>query len=76
MLFFYLKSILFLTIIIIIFLFNQTLLANLPTNFSTMNKQEIKTIVDRQARAWETGDVATMIADFADDSLFISSSDK
>ncbi|MGL6338399.1 MAG: nuclear transport factor 2 family protein, partial [Waterburya sp.] len=62
--------------ITIILLFNKVILESLPTNFlitsSTMNQQEIKTIVDRQARAWETEDVETIIADFAENGLFIA----
>jgi uncharacterized protein (TIGR02246 family) len=76
MLIVYIKNVVFLISIIIIFLFNQISLANLPINtstiFSTMNQQEIKTIVDRQASAWESGDVETIIADFAEDGLFIA----
>ncbi|HHP7232157.1 MAG TPA: nuclear transport factor 2 family protein [Xenococcaceae cyanobacterium] len=41
-----------------------------------MNRQEIETLVRRQARAWEKGDVATIVADFAEDGLLITAGKK
>ena len=39
---------------------------------ATMNREEIVAMVRRQATAWENGDVAAIIADFAEDALFIA----
>ena len=41
-------------------------------NSATMNREEIVAMVRRQATAWENGDVTAMIADFAEDALFIA----
>ncbi|MBE9128273.1 MULTISPECIES: nuclear transport factor 2 family protein [unclassified Coleofasciculus] len=52
--------------------------ANLPESSITVMSpdselvdQEIKHLVERQANAWETADSDKIVADFADDSLFI-----
>lgn len=52
--------------------------ANLPNSSITMHSSQtqpidpqIKELVERQALAWETADSNTIIADFADDGLFI-----
>lgn len=37
----------------------------------TMNRGEVIAMVRRQAAAWENGDVAAIIDDFAEDALFI-----
>lgn len=47
---------------------HQTLLAN---NISMDNRQEIFDLVDRQAKGWETGNVTQIVADFADDAVFV-----
>ena len=39
---------------------------------ATMNREEIVAMVSRQATAWENGDVATIVGDFAEDALFIA----
>ena len=39
---------------------------------TTMNREEIAAMVRRQASAWENGDVAAIVADFAEDALFIA----
>ena len=39
---------------------------------TVMNREEIVAMVHRQASAWENGDVAAIVADFADDALFIA----
>ena len=41
-------------------------------NSVTMNREEIGAMVRRQATAWENGDVSAIIADFAEDALFIA----
>ena len=37
-----------------------------------MNHNEVRALIKRQARAWETGDVAAILADFAPDGVLIS----
>ncbi|HEY3232869.1 MAG TPA: nuclear transport factor 2 family protein [Roseiflexaceae bacterium] len=37
-----------------------------------MNSAEARTLVERQARAWERGDLAAIVADFAPDGVLIS----
>ncbi len=37
-----------------------------------MNKAQVKQLVERQAHAWESADLATIVADFAADGVFIS----
>lgn len=39
---------------------------------ATMNREEIVAMVRRQATAWENGDIAAIMADFAEDALFIA----
>lgn len=39
---------------------------------TTMNREGIVAMVRRQASAWENGDAATIVADFAEDALFIA----
>jgi uncharacterized protein (TIGR02246 family) len=52
--------------------------ANLPNRSLTMSAPElklvdpsIKQLVERQANAWETADIDKVLADFAEDSLFV-----
>lgn len=59
---------LFLAIAIIISLSGKTSLAN----STPMNRKEVAAMVSRQAAAWENGDVAAIVADFAEDALFIA----
>jgi uncharacterized protein (TIGR02246 family) len=37
-----------------------------------MNRAEARALVERQARAWECGDLAAIVADFASDGVLIS----
>jgi uncharacterized protein (TIGR02246 family) len=37
-----------------------------------MNRAEARALVERQARAWERGDLAAIVADFAPDGVLIS----
>ena len=56
----------------ILLIFNTIFLGTSLANSATMNRQEVEAIIRRQARAWENGKVETIVADFADDGLFIA----
>ena len=58
--------------IAIILIVNIIAIATLIANAQTMNRQDVEAIIYRQAQAWENGDVEAVIADFAEDSLFIA----
>ena len=50
---------------------SQALSPRLVTMSSPPPKSSIRQLVKRQARAWENADAATIVADFAEDALFI-----
>ena len=62
----------FLLAIALIWLFNPHFVPSSFANSPIMNRQEVEAMVYRQARAWENADVAAIIADFAQNSLFIA----
>ena len=66
------KIVRFLLVIVIILIFNTIFLATSLANANTMNRKAVEAIIRRQASAWENGDVETIVADFAEDSLFIA----
>lgn len=49
---------------------------NQSMSHQNVNPSQIQQLVNRQAEAWLTGDVDQIIADFAEDSLFIVSSSR
>ena len=45
-----------------------------PMNSQTISQKSMQALVARQAEAWETQDVATLISDFAPDAVFKAAS--
>lgn len=58
--------------IALIVIFNPNFVPTSFANSPIMNRQEVEAMVERQARAWENADVAAIIDDFAQNSLFIA----
>lgn len=70
------KRVLWLTLLALAVVLNSIFAATALANSAAMNKQQVREMVIRQASAWENEDTRTIVADFADDAIFIAAGRK